>query len=508
LLWGHEWDNFPPMKRLLQQGYFFLFLIALASAFPVKVINRVNQQEDEIKTLDWLEGTYVSSRDISRVLANREPFVNMERKKMVLYIGDHRIKVSAQTSYILVDEQVFQMPMPSVWSNNDIFLPAESFFSILKSTSLPGIAYDSHRQILDVDLKEFNIYAVNISQKANGTILRIKTRELFPEGNISSFTHENGWFYLTVAGGLADTTEIRRSDTRGVIKKVVADQLGETAQLAFQLRAPVESHEVYQSRDPSEIVVSLRTPLAKSVSRIKEVRDRWRLDTVVLDAGHGGKDPGTIGHRGTKEKDIALDITKRVGMLLEKNTKLKVIYTRDEDVFIPLWKRTKIANEANGKIFVSIHLNSSPNRSVSGAETYLLRPGKTEDAIEVASRENGVIKLEDQTGDQYKNLAGENLIMATMAQSMFMKESEDLAAMIQEEIRKKVKSKNRGVKQAGFYVLVGASMPNVLVEAGYLTNPTEEKNLRKAAYRQQLAEAIYRAIVKFRYSREQVLAEG
>jgi N-acetylmuramoyl-L-alanine amidase len=153
-------------------------------------------------------------------------------------------------------------------------------------------------------------------------------------------------------------------------------------------------------------------------------------------------------------------------------------------------------------------LNSSPNRSVSGAETYLLRPGKTEDAIEVASRENGVIKLEDQTGDQYKNLAGENLIMATMAQSMFMKESEDLAAMIQEEIRKKVKSKNRGVKQAGFYVLVGASMPNVLVEAGYLTNPTEEKNLRKAAYRQQLAEAIYRAIVKFRYSREQVLAEG
>ncbi|MFQ6613033.1 MAG: N-acetylmuramoyl-L-alanine amidase, partial [Fidelibacterota bacterium] len=259
---------------------------------------------------------------------------------------------------------------------------------------------------------------------------------------------------------------------------------------------------------PSEIVVSLRTPLAKSVSRIKEMRDRWKLDTVVLDAGHGGKDPGTIGRKGTKEKDIALDITKRVGMLLEKNTKLKVIYTRDEDVFIPLWKRTKIANEANGKIFVSIHLNSSPNHSVAGAETYLLRPGKTEDAIEVASRENGVIKLEDQSGDQYKNLAGENLIMATMAQSMFMKESEDLAAMIQEEIWKKVKSKNRGVKQAGFYVLVGASMPNVLVEAGYLTNPSEEKNLRRASYRQQVAEAIYRAIIKFRYSREQVLAEG
>ena len=92
-----------------------------------------------------------------------------------------------------------------------------------------------------------------------------------------------------------------------------------------------------------------------SVARIKEVKDRWKLDTIVLDAGHGGKDPGTMGPRGTKEKDIALDITKRIGLLLEKNTKLKVIYTREEDIFIPLWKRTRIANESNGKMFLSIH---------------------------------------------------------------------------------------------------------------------------------------------------------
>ena len=114
---------------------------------------------------------------------------------------------------------------------------------------------------------------------------------------------------------------------------------------------------------------------------------------VVLDAGHGGKDPGTMGRRGTKEKDIALDITKRIGILLEKNTKLKVIYTRREDVFVPLWKRTKIANESNGKMFLSIHVNANPNKTAYGFETYLLRPGKTEDAIEVAYRENEVIKI-------------------------------------------------------------------------------------------------------------------
>lgn len=501
-------DNFTPMKQPRYSLLFLFVALSLSLASPVRVINRVDKTEDEIKTLDNLRGTYISLNDVSRILAKRKPYVNKDRRKMVLYIGDHRIKISSQTSFILVDDQVFQIPFPAVWSGDDIYLPAEPFFLILRKTTMPGITYDSRREILDVDLKEFNILSVDISEKANGTFLRIKTRERFPDGTISSFAHENGWFYLTVAGGIADTSEIRRSDTRGVIRQVMADQLGETAQLAFMLRTKVESHEVYQSSDPSEIVVSLRTPLSKSVSRIKEVRDRWKLDTVVLDAGHGGKDPGTIGRKGTREKDIALDIVKRVGMLLERNTKVKVIYTRDEDVFIPLWKRTKMANESNGKIFVSIHLNSNPNRSIRGFETYLLRPGKTEDAIEVAARENAVIKLEDKSSDQYKELTGENLIMATMAQSMFMKESEDLAAIIQEEIDKKVKSRNRGVKQAGFHILVGASMPNVLIEAGFLTNSAEEKELRKPAYRKQLAEAIYKAIVKFRSSRERVLAES
>ena len=489
----------------------FLILSAIFSfgiSGSIRVVNRVDNSMDEINTLDRLNGTYVSTKDVSRILAKRKPFINEARGKMVLYLGDHRIKISGNSSYILVDEQVYQMPMHAIWTESDIYLPAESFFGIVKRTTFPGIQYDPRRMVLDLDVKEFTVMGVEISQKANGTILRVRTRHTFPEGNISSFFHENGWFYLTIAGGLADTTEIRRSDTRGVVKSVTADQLGQTAQLAFQMRAKVQSHEVYQSTDPGEIVISIRTPMDNSVARIKKVKDRWKLDTVVLDAGHGGKDPGTIGRKGTKEKDIALDIVKRVGLLLEKNTKLKVIYTRDEDVFIPLWKRTKMANESNGKVFVSVHLNSNPNRTAYGFETYLLRPGKTEDAIEVASRENEAIKMEDRSNNKYQNLSGESLIVATMAQSVFMKESEELAAIVQEEMGKKIKSKNRGVKQAGFHVLIGASMPNVLIEAGFLTNGNEEKNLRKSKYRQSIANSIYRAIVKFRYSREQYLSES
>ena len=239
------------------------------------------------------------------------------------------------------------------------------------------------------------------------------------------------------------------------------------------------------------------------------MKDRWRLDTVVLDAGHGGKDPGTIGRKGTTEKDIVLDITKRVGSFLEKNTHINVVYTREEDVFIPVWKRTKIANESNGKLFVSIHVNSNPNRSVRGFETYLLKPGKTDDAIEVASRENAVIRMEEgKARKKYNAMTGENLIMATMAQSMFMKESEDLAAYIQEELDPLLDSPNRGLKQSGFYVLIGASMPNVLVEAGFISNPNEERKLKSVAYRKKVAKGIYSGIMRFRKSREQVMAEG
>ena len=477
-------------------------------ASTVRVVNRVNNSTDEIRTLDNLRGTFVSVKDVSRVLSTKEPYINNDRLKMVIYIGNNRLKISGNSSYILVDERVYQTPSFAIWDNSDIYVQAEALFNLIKETTMPGIDYDARRMVLDIDIKAFSITGIEISEKANGTVLRLKTRSSFPEGNISSFFHENGWFYITIADALVDTTEIRRSDTRGVVRKITADQLESTAQIAFQIKTKVESHELYQGRDPSEIVVSLRTPMDNSVARIKEVKDRWKLDTIVLDAGHGGKDPGTMGPRGTKEKDIALDIVKRVGLLLEKNTKLKVIYTREEDIFIPLWKRTKVANESNGKVFLSIHLNGSPNKSAYGFETYLLRPGKTEDAIEVASRENEVIKFEDRSDNRYKDLSGENLIMATMAQSIFMRESEELAAMIQEEMAKKIKSKNRGVKQAGFHVLIGASMPNILVEAGYLTNRNEEKNLRNAKYRQAIANCIYKAIVKFRYSREQYLAEN
>jgi len=481
----------------------FLFLITVLNG-EIHVFNRSAGTESEIKTLPKSKLIYISAKDLARSFTSKL-YENTERKKLVLYIAGRKIKISGNSSYIMIDDKPYQMPQITRVESNDLYVPAEDFLGILKATILPGINFDSRKEFLDIDIIRFNITGIHIDVKSNGTIIRLTTKKPFSERNISSFINKHGWYYLTVAGAMVDTTTLNAGLSRGVVRRIESDQIGKTAQVAFKLGKEVISHEWYQSLDPNEIVITLRTPLGKVDEYIEDVKERWRLDTVVLDAGHGGKDPGSQGKYGTKEKDVVLDITKRVGRLLEKNAGIKVVYTRDEDVFVPVIDRTKMANDTNGKLFVSVHANANKNRKIQGFETYLLRPGKSEDAIEVASRENAVIKLEEKTG-QYDNLTGENLIMATMAQSMFMKESEDLAAIIQMELDKRLNTPNRGVKQAGFYVLIGASMPNVLVEVGYLSNPAEEKKLKQAVHKQRIAESIYEGIKHFKYSREKLLA--
>ena len=227
---------------------------------------------------------------------------------------------------------------------------------------------------------------------------------------------------------------------------------------------------------------------------LRSEKEKWEFKTIVIDAGHGGKDPGAVGYRGTKEKDIALDVAKRLEKKLSKNMNVKIIMTRDEDVFLKLSERTKIANESNGNLFISIHTNAAEDRKASGFETFLIGPNKNEAAVRVAARENAVLELEGTIG---KKLTNEDLIQATIAQSAFASKSEQFASMVQKEIKKRVQSRDRGVKQAGFYVLMGASMPNVLVELGFISNPSEEKKLRSPQYRDQLATAIYRAVEQY-----------
>ena len=219
------------------------------------------------------------------------------------------------------------------------------------------------------------------------------------------------------------------------------------------------------------------------------------INTIVIDAGHGGKDPGAIGYYNIKEKNIVLDISNKVGSFIEKNfPNIKVIYTRKDDTFLGLRDRTNIANENQGQLFISIHANASTAKSARGFEIFLLGTNSADEAREVTIRENASIAFEENQ-EQYNT---ENQIIAGLSQIAFFKESEKLAVFIQNSVKKELpKTRNRGIKQAGFHVLVGASMPNLLVEVGFITNKSEAQLLNRSSYRKQMAYGIYQGIANY-----------
>jgi N-acetylmuramoyl-L-alanine amidase len=221
--------------------------------------------------------------------------------------------------------------------------------------------------------------------------------------------------------------------------------------------------------------------------------------TVVLDAGHGGHDPGNLGS-GFKEKEIALDIVLKIGDILEKNPDIKVVYTRKDDSFVDLYVRGKIANDAQADLFVSIHCNSH-NSSAHGTETFVLGLHANKRNFEVAKRENSVIYLEEDYQVNYAAYdinSPESFIGLTMMQEEFLDQSVFLAKSIQDNFTNNLKRVNRGVKQAGFIVLHQTFMPSVLVETGFLTYRPEGAYLDSRRGKDDMAESIASAIKKYK----------
>jgi len=218
-----------------------------------------------------------------------------------------------------------------------------------------------------------------------------------------------------------------------------------------------------------------------------------KIGRIVIDPGHGGHDTGTIGPNGLQEKDLVLDVGRRLGKLLETRLGAEVVYTRKDDTFIPLETRTAIANQERADLFVSIHANSSRDPSARGVETYYLNFTSSPDALEVAARENAVSeKSIHELGDLVKKIALKEKI----------EESHEFASDVQEALHSGLASKNpdirnRGVRKAPFIVLIGANMPSILAEISFVSNPADERKLETPEYRQRIAESLYRGIAKY-----------
>jgi len=293
----------------------------------------------------------------------------------------------------------------------------------------------------------------------------------------------------------------------GPVKKVVVENDADLPKPDVTAKVTPATPVPSAKDDPPTHVIAKKHPAPEKLTeaKIREAQptsdgDRsliralgLKIGRIVIDAGHGGHDTGTIGPNGVREKDIVLDVALKLGKLLEDRLGAEVVYTRDDDTFIPLETRTAIANQQQADLFISIHANSSSDASARGVETYYLNFTSSRDALEVAARENAVSeKSIHELQDLVKKIALKDKI----------EESRELAADVQQSLHAGLAAKapairDRGVKKAPFIVLIGANMPSILAEISFISNPTDEKRLQTSDYRQKIAESLYKGISKY-----------
>lgn len=361
----------------------------------------------------------------------------------------------------------------------------------------------------------YDITHVTVDTRVNGTLIRLHARR-----ELAEFTSElkGDRLVVTIPNATVDGNELRQTPTDGEgVTSVTAEQLGRNARISFALNDSYSSNKMSRDVKSGDLLVSLFKKVevgkmlrAESSRQQDGARSKWKLDCIVIDPGHGGKDPGAIGVTGLKEKNVVLGIALKLGKLIERKMPgVKVVYTRKDDTFISLDKRGQIANAAGGKLFISLHCNSTPQKpsNAQGFEVYILRPGRTEEAIRIAEFENSVIKLEKDYEKRYAKLDNESFILINMAQSAYVRYSERFAELLHEQVKESNQIRSKGVKQAGFYVLVGASMPSVLIESGFISNHTEEKFLSTRFGQQHMANLFYTAIENFAHEYERDLKE-
>ena len=298
----------------------------------------------------------------------------------------------------------------------------------------------------------------------------------------------------SVTGG-KDLT--RAVDAEEFVAKVVAKPEPAAPEVAAPAKIPALSKPARLPSFPAALPRELPPPPeAKPAKRGDRSLTRalgLKLERVVIDAGHGGNDVGTHGPSGYYEKDLTLDVAQRLGALIEERMGSDVVYTRSDDTYVGLEERTHIANQREADLFLSIHANSSPYRAAAGVETYILNFTTSKTALELAARENATSS---------RSIHELHKLLEKIALKDKIDESREFAAKLQSSLSVVSKSstqgaKNRGIKMAPFVVLIGADMPSVLAEIGFLTNSTEESLLRKPEHRQKIAEALYKGIAGY-----------
>lgn len=499
-------DLYQVLRKILT---IFIVLICIQYFHPfssvfgkdIYIVNRsTGEKISKVETIKAGQIEFVSVTELAG--AFKIPYTeNVVFKQITLQTYPNPVIITAVNPFIIVGKAIKQMPISIKYSYGTYYAPLVYLIESLKQALPYQIGFDKQKNEIFVHRLYLSVIGIQIEDKKNGTLIRIKLDQEIKTENI--FTSEsNGWFYVDLYGGHVNTLIKSTVQMNTVtISEANSIQLSQdTARLGFKLLKRVKEKNVSVSEKSNEVLISLRIheevpkDLLEALAR---ERDKWKIDVIVIDPGHGGKDPGALGRRGLYEKHAVLAIAKEIRAELQKRLDTKVIMTRDRDTFVPLQERTKIANQSGGKLFISIHADSNPSRRLRGHTVYFMGSAKTEEARRVAQFENSVISYEDSQ-QKYEGLSDAAFILAANAQNSYNIESQDFGAIVEKEIEKVANSQSQGVRQAGFFVLYGASMPNILIETAFISNTEDERRLKDNSFQKTLARAICNSVIEFK----------
>ncbi len=398
-----------------------------------------------------------------------------------------KVVVIPDNPFVSIDGSLLSIPITPQFRGGRLLIPILAVPIIFREVSGKEIRWDAKMRVLTIGQSSVNITGIRLSSSDDETrvVLELSSSLKYTTKQVSEDKFE-----IFFEKGVLVSGDISKQAPEGHVSSVHGVNVNDGARVAINLSKKNLQARTLTLDNPDRLLVTF------GIGKKKVSDEKYSLEVVIIDAGHGGKDPGAMGPTGLQEKVVTLDIAKRVAELVTKNLGVKAILTRSEDEFVSLKERADIANKNEAELFISIHCNASTNRARGGIETYFLSEAKTDWARAVEARENAVIRFELPEGA--KDSASLEYILWDMAQKEFLSESSKLAELVHEELAERFSVEDRGLKQANFYVLRGCYMPAILVEVGFLSNRKEEKLLRKKSSRQKAAEGIFEGIKEFK----------
>jgi N-acetylmuramoyl-L-alanine amidase len=503
------------------QRIFFVILLVIALAggafTPAHAQSTIQVTYDDGRSSDRVQAFRLSgdgdewflrANDVARLFKATQ-FWNASSRKVILGVGRSRFVLTVDTRVVVIDGEPIMLRTPARYDAGFVMVPLEFILEVASHYTSRSFRWDEGSMTLEVGGVGYNVEKIGFQSAQDRTTVTIDVTEPLL---YHTDTSTPGLLRLKIYGGRIDTRIFAIREPHGLVDGVRAEQTERDAYLYFDIKRDTRRLRVDRNENPQQLIVVLEKGDLPDIPDVgfegsMEIVDdaaterrAFKIERVILDAGHGGMDYGKAGAAsGLLEKDVNLALARSIKERIEQELGLEVVLTRDDDELVPLRRRTEIANEADGHLFISIHCNSWFSERTGGFEAYFLSPAQSESERALARYEN------TSAGEPNPNQpAGDvDFILWDLVQNQFINESSAFAEFVQKAMEDRLGIRNRGVKQANFVVLQGAKMPAVLIETAFLSNPSEERLLADPDFLGRVADGIVEAISRLgeRYRR-------